>query len=358
MDPMDEPELRIGQLAQRSGLTATALRYYERVGLLVPAVVDPRSGYRRYAPSQVATARVLAGLRRVGMPIESMALVVEHLHDRQTVRDLLQAHVERLETAVRDARAETDRVLRSLEPADAPVEVGAAALAAALRSVRFAVGDGRDVAVLGGIAVRADADGVRVAATDRYRLAVRRLPGAMTGSWEVVLPLAEADELAETCAALDGAAVASLRPVGRDPGGLARRLEAVAAGRRLDLETVPGDYPAVDRLAPAGSGGPELDARNLATRLEALEGRRVRGRDVVRLPESPESPDGSEELGVEFDREFLLQAVRALPGDRLTLALDGPLAPLALRPASAAGSVAPTAWTLLMPVARPRATAS
>ncbi len=354
MDPMDEPELRIGQLAQRSGLTATALRYYERVGLLVPAVVDPRSGYRRYAPSQVATARVLASLRRVDMPIEAMALVVEHLHDPRTVRDLVEAHVERLEAAARNARAETDRVLRTLEPVDAPVEVGAAALAAAVRSVRFAAGDGRDVEVLGGIAVRAGAGGVRVAATDRYRLAVRRLPGATTGSWEVVLPLAAADEIAETFAALDGAAVASLRPVGRDGGGLATRLEAVADGCRHGLELIPGDYPDVDRLVPGVSGGAALDADELAALVAGLDGRRVRGRDVVRLPESLDGRGG----GAEFDREFLLQAIGAMPGERLTLALDGPLAPLSLCPASAAGPVASTAWTLLMPIAPARATAS
>ena len=354
MERMDEPELRIGQLAQRSGLTATALRYYERVGLLVPAVVDPRSGYRRYAPSQVATARVLASLRRVGMPIETMALVVEHLHDRQTVRDLLQAHVERLEAAARNARAETDRVLRCLDPADAPVEVGAAALAAALRSVRFAVGDGRDVAVLGGIAVRADADGVRVAATDRYRLAVRRLPGATTGSWEVVLPLAAAYEIADILAALDGVAVASLRPVDRDSGGFARRLEVVADGCRLGLELIPGDYPDVGLLAPAVSGGAALDADELAALVAGVDGRPVQGRDVVRLPDSLSGGAGSPE----FDREFLLQAVRAVPGERLTLALDGPLAPLSLCPASATGSVDPTAWTVLMPIAPSRATAS
>jgi DNA-binding transcriptional MerR regulator len=65
-----ESELRgIGETARACGLTVTALRFYDRVGVLVPAVVDPATGYRRYAEHQIRPARLLAGLRRVGMPL-------------------------------------------------------------------------------------------------------------------------------------------------------------------------------------------------------------------------------------------------------------------------------------------------
>ena len=42
-------------------------------------------------------------------------------------------------------------------------------------------------------------------------------------------------------------------------------------------------------------------------------------RDVVRLPESLDGRGG----GAEFDREFLLQSIGAMPGERLTLAQLG-----------------------------------
>src|SRR6476620_2034013 len=69
--------LTIGEVARRSGLTASALRVYDRESVLVPADVDALTGYRRYAVAQVRSARLLASLRRVGMPLAEVALVLD-----------------------------------------------------------------------------------------------------------------------------------------------------------------------------------------------------------------------------------------------------------------------------------------
>jgi MerR family regulatory protein len=45
--------LAIGEFSARSGLSAKMLRSYAAAGLLVPAAVDPWTGYRYYAPSQL-----------------------------------------------------------------------------------------------------------------------------------------------------------------------------------------------------------------------------------------------------------------------------------------------------------------
>ena len=55
----------IGEFARESGLTPKALRLYDDLGLLRPAEVDPGSGYRRYAPDQLAQSRLVATLRLV-----------------------------------------------------------------------------------------------------------------------------------------------------------------------------------------------------------------------------------------------------------------------------------------------------
>ena len=52
----------IGQLARESGLTVSALRFYDGAGVLVPARVDPWSGYRFYSDEQVLAARLVARL--------------------------------------------------------------------------------------------------------------------------------------------------------------------------------------------------------------------------------------------------------------------------------------------------------
>jgi protein phosphatase len=61
--------LTIGAFAKASRLSPKALRLYDELGLLTPARVDPVSGYRHYAPEQLDQARLVAWLRRLGMPL-------------------------------------------------------------------------------------------------------------------------------------------------------------------------------------------------------------------------------------------------------------------------------------------------
>jgi PPM family protein phosphatase len=58
-----------GEFARASRLSPKALRLYDELGLLSPAAVDPATGYRRYAPAQLEQARLVAWLRRLGMPL-------------------------------------------------------------------------------------------------------------------------------------------------------------------------------------------------------------------------------------------------------------------------------------------------
>ena len=58
----------IGEFAGLSRLSPKALRLYDELGLLVPAEVDAETGYRWYADTQLEQARVVASLRRIGVP--------------------------------------------------------------------------------------------------------------------------------------------------------------------------------------------------------------------------------------------------------------------------------------------------
>jgi DNA-binding transcriptional MerR regulator len=68
--------MTIGAFAERTRLSAKALRLYDRLGLLAPAQVDPVNGYRRYGEDQVESARLVGLLRRVGMPLNVIAEVL------------------------------------------------------------------------------------------------------------------------------------------------------------------------------------------------------------------------------------------------------------------------------------------
>jgi protein phosphatase len=69
--------LPIGAFARSARLSPKALRLYDELGLLRPAFVDPATGYRFYDPAQLDQARLVAWLRRLGMPLARIRVVCE-----------------------------------------------------------------------------------------------------------------------------------------------------------------------------------------------------------------------------------------------------------------------------------------
>lgn len=72
-------DLTIAQVSRRTGLAESALRYYERVGLLEPVPRDESSGHRRYPAEAVAAAEALACLRGTGMSVRDMRSYVQNM---------------------------------------------------------------------------------------------------------------------------------------------------------------------------------------------------------------------------------------------------------------------------------------
>jgi len=69
--------LTIGAFAALTRLSPKALRLYADLGLLSPAHVDPVTGYRFYAPAQQERARLVAWLRRLGLPLAQIRTICE-----------------------------------------------------------------------------------------------------------------------------------------------------------------------------------------------------------------------------------------------------------------------------------------
>ena len=72
--PVGEKLLSIGELAERTGVAATALRYYDDLGLVPPAARE--SGRRRYAESAVADVGAIVFLREVGFTLAEISTLV------------------------------------------------------------------------------------------------------------------------------------------------------------------------------------------------------------------------------------------------------------------------------------------
>ncbi|MER5436204.1 MerR family transcriptional regulator [Streptomyces sp. NPDC002588] len=94
--------LTIGAFARACRLSPKALRLYDELDLLRPARVDPDTGYRYYAAEQLERARLVAWLRRLGMPLALIREVCALDDPAAAAREIRAywARVER-ETAVR-----------------------------------------------------------------------------------------------------------------------------------------------------------------------------------------------------------------------------------------------------------------
>ena len=77
--PKDARLFRIGQVARMFNISLGSLRHYERCGLLEPAYVDRRTGYRYYGVKQFEVLNTIRYLRVLDMPLEQIA---EFLHNR------------------------------------------------------------------------------------------------------------------------------------------------------------------------------------------------------------------------------------------------------------------------------------
>ncbi|SDD97902.1 DNA polymerase III beta subunit, central domain [Rhodococcus tukisamuensis] len=167
--------MSIGSFASRSGLTASALRFYADARLLLPAEVDPDSGYRFYGEDQLERAVLLRQLREIGMPLATAKSVLDA--GRNEAVRLVDQHVDAVVSGATAARQQAAVIKAALaaEPAVVVVALSGPVLAAAIEQVLTATTDEPDIAVLGGVRFESDTGAVTVTATDRYRLSTRTL---------------------------------------------------------------------------------------------------------------------------------------------------------------------------------------
>ena len=73
--------LSIAEAAEKTGLTAHTLRYYERDGLLLATVDRSASGHRRYSERDLTWIEMVTRLRATGMPIRDVRRYAELVRD-------------------------------------------------------------------------------------------------------------------------------------------------------------------------------------------------------------------------------------------------------------------------------------
>jgi MerR family mercuric resistance operon transcriptional regulator len=108
--------LRIGEVAARSGCHIETIRYYERIGLL-PRPSRSRSGYRAYAEADVTRLRFMVHCRELGFSLDEIRSLIALSEDPKLscgrVDALARQHLEDIQSKQR-ALARLSREIKQL----------------------------------------------------------------------------------------------------------------------------------------------------------------------------------------------------------------------------------------------------
>lgn len=232
---------------------------------------------------------------------------------------------------------------RTQETPAEEVTLDAAALAAALRQVVRAASHDDSRPILTGVLMAAEGDGLRLVATDSYRLGLRDLRGAsvLSEGQSVLVP---SRALGELLRLLTGASTATLRLGERDA-------TFVVGETRLTTRLIEGEFPNYRQLI-AGT-----QANQLTIGREPLLDALRRVRLLAKEPSTPVRlvlrPDGVElsattqdvgqaqedldakyegtELTIAFNPEYLADGIDALAGDEVSFEIIDSLKRVVLR---------------------------
>ncbi len=106
--------MTIGEVAARAGLAASAIRYYEKAGLL-PVPSRSPGGYRLYSDAHLKRLSFIRRARALGFSINEVRKLLKLADERKRpcaeVRGVAAAHLEDVQAKIADLRA-MERVLR------------------------------------------------------------------------------------------------------------------------------------------------------------------------------------------------------------------------------------------------------
>jgi DNA polymerase III subunit beta len=279
--------------------------------------------------------------------LESGAVTVEVKDDEATVSSGRSEFQLRLLPA--------DQYPRISQPAGEPVEVPGPELADALRRVVPAASRDDHRMILTGVQFESESDGLRLVATDSYRLAMDDLPGQrlLAQDTKALIPARALSELQRILG--DGTVAVTLGE---------REVSFVVGATRLTTRLIEGDFPNYRQLLPSEYPNRlTIDRERLAeavkrVRLMGRDGTPVRlslsadgvelsatAQDVGHAHESVDADYQGDELTVAFNPEFLLDGILAAGGEQVVLDSVDALKPATLRSAEGGSFL-----YLLMPV--------
>jgi DNA polymerase-3 subunit beta len=241
--------------------------------------------------------------------------------------------------------------------------IGSDAFAAAVAQVAVAAGRDDTLPVLTGVRIEVDDDRLTLAATDRYRLAIRELKWQPATGGQTATALVPARTLADTAKSLTGGAEVTIALATGNAGEGMIGFEG--GGRRTTSRLLEGEFPKVGSLFPAQyaataqlTTGAFVEAikrvalvapRNSSVRLTFATSEvtlEAGGGDDAAASEAVECSFEGEPFTIGFNPGYLLDGLGAIDSDTAQLGFTTPT-----KPAVITGKEAGTDYRyLVMPV--------
>ncbi len=102
--------LKIGEVADFFQISVKAVRIYEKKGIIVPAYIDPESGYRYYTPDQLHQLAALLELKALGFSLEEIKDVMVGESSKEVLYKAMQEKLRNWENLVIMAQSKMDAI--------------------------------------------------------------------------------------------------------------------------------------------------------------------------------------------------------------------------------------------------------
>ena len=114
---------RIGDFSKIAQVSGRLLRYYDDLGLLPPAIIDPETGYRYYSIRQLPRLNRILVLKELGLTLNQIATLLQDHISTDEIRGMLKLREAELEQTIREQVAGLQNVRSRLESLEATGEL-------------------------------------------------------------------------------------------------------------------------------------------------------------------------------------------------------------------------------------------
>jgi DNA-binding transcriptional MerR regulator len=127
--------LKIGEFAKLSRVSIKTLRYYDKIGLVRPDVVDINSGYRFYTEAQLLTIKRINIFKEQGFTLGQISLFLEEDISQAGVKSLVAEKQAELRRLIQESENQLDAINERLHRAEVSTDAHEAEYSIALREV-------------------------------------------------------------------------------------------------------------------------------------------------------------------------------------------------------------------------------